>query len=239
MKKLRNILYFFLVLILISCNKNKSVQTNASSNKTSVYALKNDVDTISFYTGIYTETKLKTLSPAKINSKIFNKAVHETFGYNDEKMNKVIAGYMIGYFFEKLQNVKNERNIREGLSFLNQNKLRKGIVSTTSGLQYFVIKEGWGAKPDTIDKVKVLCKARVLNGAIFINSNSKPDTFLLTSDYILGLQEALRLMRVGSHYKVYLPSELGFRFDPPAVKGVEPFMVSIFDIEVLSIVKGK
>ena len=237
MKNSLNIICFFLAIVLISCNRNKPAQSNYP--KISGYALTNDVDTISFYTGIYTETKLKTLLPAKINSNVFNKAVHETFENKDEQMNKVIANYMIGYFFEKLQNVKKEKNIKEGLSFLKQNKLRRGIVTTKSGIQYFIIKEGSAIKPDTLDKIKVLCKAYVLNGSVFINSISKPDTFLLTSDYMPGLQEALRLMRVGSHYKVYLPSELGFRFDPPAVKGVEPFMVSIFDIEILSIVKRK
>src|SRR6476646_1772123 len=46
-----------------------------------------------------------------------------------------------------------ETNKKEGEAFLAANKTKPGVVTTPSGLQYKILKEGTGPKPTAADKV--------------------------------------------------------------------------------------
>ena len=65
-------------------------------------------------------------------------------------------------FFAKLQEKRmqemkmtGEKNKKEADAFLAENKKKSGVITTASGLQYIVLKEGTGAQPKATDKVKV------------------------------------------------------------------------------------
>lgn len=126
--------------------------------------------------------------------------------------------------------------IEEGEKFLNENAEKEEIVVLPSGLQYEVIKKGTGATPSESDKVKVHYHGTLLDGTVFDSSvdRNEPAVFGVTQ-VIPGWTEALKLMPVGSKWKVYIPYDLAYGAEDRG--DIKPFSTLIFDVELLSIEK--
>jgi len=128
-----------------------------------------------------------------------------------------------------------DKNRIDGESFLNQNKNRPGIITLPDGLQYKVIKEGNGAKPADSDTVTVNYAGRLIDGTEFDSSykRGEPATFPV-SGVIPGWTEALKLMKVGSVWELYIPSQLAY--GSQGVPGaIGPNQVLVFQVELLAI----
>jgi len=123
----------------------------------------------------------------------------------------------------------------EGEKFLAENKLRDGVKTTESGLQYEVIREGKGKKPTAESTVKVHYEGTLIDGTVFDSSyqRGEPIEFPL-SGVIQGWTEGLQLMPVGSKYKLYIPSELGYG-ERGAGQSIPPYSALIFTVELLEI----
>ncbi len=129
--------------------------------------------------------------------------------------------------------VKKNRDAAE--KFLAENKKKKGVKVTKSGLQYKVIKQGKGKKPGLKDMVKVNYRGTLLNGKEFDSSYKRHEPAVFqVGQVIAGWQEALQLMNVGSTYEIYLPPDLAYgdRGAPPVI---EPGSMLIFQVELLDI----
>lgn len=127
-----------------------------------------------------------------------------------------------------------EKNKKEGQAFLEKNKAESGIKTTASGLQYQVIKEGTGATPSDKDVVTAHYEGKLVNGQKFDSSydRNQPADFPVTG-VIPGWTEALKLMKVGSKFKLYVPPELGYGASPRP--GIPPNSVLVFDVELMGI----
>lgn len=127
---------------------------------------------------------------------------------------------------------------RAGEEFLAKNKADSEVVTTASGLQYIVLKEGNGAKPKISDRVKVNYVGTLLDGTEFDNSAShgdKPAEFYV-GQVISGWTEALQLMPVGSKWKLFIPQELAYG-NRGGGDVIPPFSMLIFEVELVDIVK--
>ncbi len=126
-------------------------------------------------------------------------------------------------------------NLEDGKQYLEENKMRKGVITTKSGLQYLVVKEGNGPKPTKNDKVIVDYSGTTIEGIEFDSSyrQGEPQTLAVNS-VIKGFSEALQLMNVGSKFEIAIPSELAYgkQGQPPYIG---PNSVLIFRIELLGI----
>jgi FKBP-type peptidyl-prolyl cis-trans isomerase len=102
-------------------------------------------------------------------------------------------------------------NKKKGEDFLAANKVREGVVTLPSGLQYKVLKEGDGKKPTGTDTVEVNYRGTLIDGTEFDSSYSRgqPATLKVTG-VIKGWSEALQLMPVGSKWQIFIPSELAY-----------------------------
>ncbi len=138
---------------------------------------------------------------------------------------------------EEKNKVLETKNLEEGNKFLEGNKKKEGVVTTKSGLQYLVLKQGDGPKPSKTDKVKVHYRGTSIDGSEFDSSyeRGEPATFPVTG-VIRGWTEALLLMNVGSKYKLFIPSELAYG-QRGAGQKIGPNAVLIFEVELLDIVK--
>jgi FKBP-type peptidyl-prolyl cis-trans isomerase len=129
-------------------------------------------------------------------------------------------------------------NKEAGAKFLEENKKKEGIITTASGLQYKVVKMGTGALPAANDKVTVNYEGKLLDGKIFDSSyeRKQPASFQL-SNVIRGWQEGLLLMKEGSTFELYIPSDLGYGDQgyPPDIPGgsVLIFKVELIKVEVV------
>lgn len=122
-----------------------------------------------------------------------------------------------------------------GEDFLDQNRQKEGVIETDSGLQYLIIDETEGAKPDEYSTVVIHQRAQLLDGKVLEDTyrQNKPDEVAL-DEMIEGLQEGLRLMSVGSRFKFWVPSDLAWGRKGTSNK-IPPFAVLAFDIRLVEI----
>lgn len=124
--------------------------------------------------------------------------------------------------------------LETGLAFLEANKTKDGVKTTSTGLQYKVIEEGAGAKPAASNTVEVHYRGTHISGAEFDSSyaRNQPAQFPLNA-VISGWTEGVQLMPEGSKFQFYIPSELAYgERDIPGIPGNS---VLIFDVELLKI----
>ncbi|MFP6767469.1 MAG: FKBP-type peptidyl-prolyl cis-trans isomerase [Planctomycetaceae bacterium] len=138
-----------------------------------------------------------------------------------------------------------DKNTKAGVAFLAANAKKKGIKKTKSGLQYLVLKAGNGPSPKATDTVKVHYRGSLIDGTVFDESykgkspklTDKPVSFA-ANRVIKGWTEALQLMKVGSSYRLFIPTSLGY-----GVRGagadIGPNSTLIFEVTLLGIERDK
>jgi len=126
-------------------------------------------------------------------------------------------------------------NLKKGQAFLAKNKKKKGVITTKSGLQYKILKKGKGASPRYNSKVKVNYKGYFINGKVFDSSykRGKPAEFIVNR-VIKGWTEALMKMKVGSKWKIWIPSKIAYGYNGSG-KTIGPNKTLVFEIELLKI----
>lgn len=131
-----------------------------------------------------------------------------------------------------------EKNNTEGANFLNENKQKPGVKTTASGLQYKVLKEGTGARPKATDTVTVNYRGTLIDGTEFDSSykRGRPSTFPVNGVF-KGWMEALQLMKVGSKYQLFIPSNLAYG-ERSISPQIGPNATLIFEMELLNVKPG-
>ncbi|GHU24814.1 peptidyl-prolyl cis-trans isomerase [Spirochaetia bacterium] len=144
---------------------------------------------------------------------------------NEEAMEKINALYQ--GILQKL--------IDKEQAFLEENKKKPGIHVTETGLQYEVLIEGTGKKPLPSETVRVHYEGTLSDGTVFDSSydRGQPTEFQL-SGVIPGWTEGVGLMNVGSTYRLFIPSELGY--GERGQGDIPSYAPLIFKIELLDIV---
>lgn len=243
---MKNKLSLLLVLPIIGayCTPQKKTQvaTVPSVVETAPPAdtilLKNLTDSASYAIGISVANYYKQMGVTEINTDLVSKAIHDILGGDTALINDNDANTLMNNFLTKLMAEKSKATIEAGEKFLAENKLRPGIKTTESGLQYEVIKEGTGIKPTLLDTFVCNYTGTYLDGTKFDASydRGEPLTYPLTS-VIKGWTEGLQLMSVGSKYKFYIPYQLGYgASDYMSIPGGS---MLIFEMELLDVKKKK
>ena len=132
--------------------------------------------------------------------------------------------------------VSGQANLVEGQTFLAENKLKEGVKTTASGLQYKVLNMGDGAKPVATDTVKVHYSGKLLDGTEFDSSyaRNEPISFALNR-VIAGWTEGVQLMPIGSKFIFYIAPELGY--GEAGGGPIPPNSTLVFEVELLDIEK--
>ena len=128
-----------------------------------------------------------------------------------------------------------EKTKEEGVKFLEENKTKPGVITTPSGLQYKVEKEGTGPKPTADDQVKVHYTGKLIDGTKFESTldQGEPAVFGV-GQVIKGWTEGVQLMPVGSKYTFWIPAELAYGAQG-AGRDIKPNSALVFEIELLGI----
>jgi FKBP-type peptidyl-prolyl cis-trans isomerase FklB len=128
-----------------------------------------------------------------------------------------------------------ELNRRRGAMFMDENKDKPGVISLPSGIQYIIIKEGKGSKPTAEDTVQCAYRGTKLDGTEFVCSNpGKPVEFKVKEPLVLGWGEVVKLMSVGSKWKVFCPPEHAYGIGGVG-RQVGPNETLIFELELVAI----
>lgn len=121
-------------------------------------------------------------------------------------------------------------------AFLARNAKKKGVVTTASGLEYVVLKSGQGAAPQPQDTVTVNYSGKLLNGTEFDSSYKRHQPAIFPVDRVIpGWQEALKLMKPGAKWKIFIPPQLAYDLNPPMGAPIPPGSMLIFDVDLLKV----
>lgn len=199
--------------------------------------LKTITDSASYAIGLSEARFLQQQGITKINSAILAKAIDDIMNKKTPAMSDAECNNAIMTYINRIQKDKSKDVIAAGEKFLAENKKRPEVKTTSSGLQYEVIKEGTGIKPLAADTFVVHYRGTLIDGTEFDASygRGEPLTYPL-NQVVPGWTEGLQLMPVGSKYKLYIPYTLGYGLQgsPPTIPGGATL---IFEIELLDVKK--
>ncbi|MGH8294601.1 MAG: FKBP-type peptidyl-prolyl cis-trans isomerase [Steroidobacteraceae bacterium] len=119
-------------------------------------------------------------------------------------------------------------------AFLARNGRKKGVVTTSSGLEYQVLKAGQGSPPTAGDTVTVNYRGTLLDGNEFDSSYKRGQPATLPVDRVIpGWQEALKMMKPGARWRIFVPPQLAYDLDSPPP--IPPGSLLIFDVDLLQV----
>ena len=233
---MKRLLFMLPVLVSASYAQTKKPFSKPMTVKTPVKATLSSTDSLSYAMGVQTAEYYKTQGADKINTAMVKKAYDDVFTnktllISPEQCNMTVQKKLQEFMSQKL-NVEKEA----GAKFLEENKKKPGVITLPSGLQYEIITKGTGPVPKATDTVKANYMGSLIDGKEFDNSykRGEPITIPVTG-VIRGWIEALQLMPVGSKWKLYIPSDLGYG-DRGAGGAIPGGATLIFEIELLDIV---
>lgn len=137
---------------------------------------------------------------------------------------------------ERQQQVKTEKEQID--KYVADNKLT--TVSTGTGLQYIIKKQGTGEKPASGDTVVVHYTGKLINGTKFDSSYDmgKPLEFPIgQSQVIKGWDEGLMLLNKGTKATLIIPSHLAYGERGAGQGIIPPYATLLFDVELINIKK--
>lgn len=174
---------------------------------------------------------IKDLNPADVAE-----AIDAVYNDKEKKMSYSEAREVVQSFFEDLEAHAGEENKKLGKEYLEQNAKRDGVLTTASGLQYQVIKEGEGKQPGPDDAVTVHYTGRLIDGTVFDSSveRGEPATFGV-NQVIAGWTEALQMMKEGAAWRLFIPSDLAY--GAHGTGPIQPHSTLIFDVQLLKVGK--
>jgi peptidyl-prolyl cis-trans isomerase len=201
-----------------------------------------EFDRISYALGLSMGNNFRSSGIEKLDIKDFADGVAAVFSGEKPRMTYDEAKAEIQKFFTEMEarqraaaEEMGKVNAAAGEAFLGENSQRAEVNITASGLQYEVLEEGAGIQPKPNDRVMVHYTGKLIDGTVFDSSveRGEPATFGVTQ-VIPGWVEALQLMKEGSKWRLFIPSNLAY--GPNGAGGViGPNATLIFDVELIKV----
>ncbi len=209
---------FLLIAIASMCmtctyaQTKKTVTKKPSSSVTKMTVTKlSSIDSLSYSIGVQVADFYKSQGIDKINTAMIKKAYDDVYSgktllIKPEQCNSIIQTKMQEGIAMK-SNIEKEKSNK----FLEENKKKPGVITLPSGLQYEVITKGTGPVPTANDTVRAHYAGSLMNGVEFESSYKRGEPLEIPVNRVIsGWTEALELMPVGSKWKIYIPSNLGY-----------------------------
>lgn len=219
---------------LVSCNNQKA----------DVKSLETEIDSASYALGMDMAIKIKS-NFSEADTDMFLQGYRNGMDSTNMLMKEEELGDFLRTFFQKqqMEKAQNEAKVKfaevkaAGEKFLAENKTKEGVVTTDSGLQYMVLKEGKGDVIDPTSKVKLHYHGTTIDGQVFDSTVDRNEPYETVANiFIPGFNEGLAMMKVGSKYKFFIPQELAYGAQQRG-QLIKPFSALIFEVEILEILE--
>jgi len=211
--------------------------------------LENEIDSVSYAVGLNLTNSMRA-NFDEMNEEAFVQAIKDGMDSLNFKIDpKKVQSIMNPYFQKKRQaqmqkreeqSIKNAEanfadNKKAGVDFLAENKSKKGVKTTASGLQYMVMKEGKGDLVKPTDQIKIHYHGTTIDGEVFDSTVDRKKPYESRANiFVPGFNEGLSLMKKGSKYKFFIPQELAYKHRQKGPK-IKPFSTLVFEVEILDI----
>lgn len=169
-------------------------------------------------------------------------AIRDVLEGRQPMMSHTEANAVLEHFFNELEERQQAEAAErgktakaDGEAFLKANATKAGVVTTASGLQYEVVKEGTGRQPKASDTVRCHYEGTLIDGTVFDSSyrRNQPAEFGLRQ-VIAGWTEGVQLMKEGAVYKFYIPYNLAYG-ERGAGADIPPYAALIFTVELIKV----
>lgn len=229
--------YFVLSAALLASTVALAAPTKKKKKKKptkSEVVLTNANDSISYALGISIASNIANSGIEGVNSEIIGQAILDSYNNIGQMKAEEVDPYLQAQLTKREQ-VKTDNLRATENKFLMENQGKPGIVTTPEGLQYKVVQEGFGLQPGLQDTVVVHYKGSLIDGTTFDSSYDRNEPIEITAGQVIpGWGIALQLMRVGSKFIVYIPSDLAY--GPEGVQGaIPPYSTLVFEMELLEV----
>ena len=156
----------------------------------------------------------------------------ENLLYTIDDLNQIMSDYYDDY--DMRMAALADANLAKAEAFLKENANKEGILTTGSGLQYQIVRQGDGALAKETDSVELDYELTLMDGTVIDSSYARGEhaTFPL-SGVIAGFREGVMLMPMGSSYVFYIHPNLGY--GDQAAGSMEPNSLLIFKVETYSV----
>lgn len=202
------------------------------------------MDKLSYALGLGIGQQLAQMGAASfLNVDDFAQSIRDVLEGKELKVQHREAQQLVNDYFQKQeQQMRAEQAEKgkaakvEGEKYLAENAKKEGIITTKSGLQYQVLREGNGKRPTARDTVKCHYEGFLIDGTVFDSSvqRGEPATFSL-QQVIAGWTEGLQLMQEGGKYRFFIPYRLAYG-EGGAGQMIPPYAALIFDVELIAVV---
>ena len=201
------------------------------------------LDRISYALGLSMGNNFRASGINEINVQDFADGVAAVFYGAQPKMSYDEAKAEIQAYFTELEKKQQaaaaeagKKNLADGEAFLAENGKRAEVKTTATGLQYEILTEGTGATPASTDQVEVHYTGKLLDGTVFDSSVDRgiPATFGVTQ-VIPGWVEALQMMKAGSKWRLFIPSNLAYGPNGAPVSRIAPHPPLFLEVELLNV----
>lgn len=119
-------------------------------------------------------------------------------------------------------------------AFLANYAKKKGVFVRASGLEYRIIRSGFGNRPASTDIVNVYYKGTLINGRQFDATEPGFPAEFPVNGVIPGWTEALELMREGDEWELVIPTNLAYG-NRGAGDAVPPNQTLVFDVTLVKV----
>ncbi len=234
---MKTILCVALMAVVVGCQKPEQPSTTT--------APKTDKEKLSYAIGVNIAQPIADIS-GEIDLTMLQKGMSDKIQGNDLLVSSGEAQILLDSFSKKMIAKQQEKmvesgqkNLEEGQAFLQENKAVEGVVTTESGLQYMVLKEGEGQSPGESDKVMVHYKGTKLDGTEFDSSYKRNQPATFQADQVIkGWTEALQLMKEGGKYKLFIPADLAYG-ERGAGQQIGSNETLVFEVELLEVLSDQ
>ena len=190
---------------------------------------------ISYALGLGIAQQLKSMNIENFSIEDFAQSVSDVLAGRPTALSNREAQELLNNYFQEKEKAQAQQAIADGKVFLEANAKKEGVITTKSGLQYEVLREGTGKNPKATDTVRCHYEGRLLDGSVFDSSykRGEPADFGL-KQVITGWTEGVQLMKEGAKYRFYIPYLLGYG-ERGAGASIPPYSTLIFDVELIEI----
>lgn len=214
-------------MTLVSCDKK------TSDGKQPATISASDVDSVSYMIGYSFGMQLKQndFGPLSVNGIV--KGIQDAG--KDVEIDYMQFQQIVNGFLEKRMTAVSEEMVNRSKAMLEANGKKEGVVTTESGLQYKIIREGEGVKPTSRDTVEVDYEGTNLDGKVFDSSYDRGQTATFPLDGVIaGWTEGLQYVGEGGEIMLYIPAELAYG-DRGAGGDIHPNEALTFKVELKSV----
>ena len=200
------------------------------------------MDNVSYALGLGIGSQLKSMGAESLNIDDFAQAIKDVLNDSELKISMADSQKIVQKFFQE-QEAKQRAAMAEtgkklkaeGEAYLAENAKKDGVITTASGLQYTVLKEGTGKSPKATDTVVCHYEGFLSNGTVFDSSiqRGEPAAFPLNG-VIAGWTEGLQLMKEGGKNRFFIPYHLAYG-EAGAAGSIPPYAALIFDVELIEV----